>query len=664
MKRVVLLVLLPALAVGAAAAPAPAADSDAPPGSPPNWLPPEEWVNNLWLPFDEPRLYAALRMTRGDVFRWVRDDAAHTIAQLAARRGLTVERLARRLVAPRRARLSPRTYRTVLDHTRRVIRQGHLAQHLLFHALHQTAVPNRARAIFGTDSNETYLALRRQEISPLEIGDLFGRTRVQLRRSIDEALTDAQSRGVRAGLVSSEQAHTQLERQLRSIPRWLGQSRYNGPPPSRRGVPIPFAADFAKRGTISADGNVVVFDGYRARIPEAEALGEIHVVGRRLGAARTFAVSPSSDPRSRKPRAAYNNVLAADGSTAAFETAESTYPLAKRVGQMSVLVRDLRSGATQKVSSLGRRADAPSRSAYNPTISGDGRYVAFEATDAGVAGAPSTNAVWLVDRHRAAQTMVASGSTGAAYLPRLSADGTALAYVSAGADGRSRVEVRALPDGPVTIASRANGAAGALADRDAFDPAISRDGGVVAFATQARNLGARRAATVIVVRDLRAGTTALVGGGDARGAGAQPAVSADGRHVAYITRRLGRGGALRSQVWRYDRVRRTTVLVSRAGGLRGGSADGYQSHPTLSADARRVAFSSTASNLGGGKPAGLAGVYVRDLEDATTTLVSTHRRNPRRARVLASVRPGPVAARSVFACHLRTPGAVVLRVRP
>lgn len=659
MRRTVLFVLLLALVTGASAAPARAADSDAPPGSPPNWLPPDEWVNNLWLPFDEPRLYEALRMTRGGMFRWLRDDSVHDIAQLAARRGMTVEQLAGRLVASRRARLSPRTYRIVLDHTRRVIRQGHLAQHMLFHVLHQTAVPNRARAIFGTDSNATYLALRRQEISPLEIGELFGRSRVRMRRDIDRVLAAAQSRGVRAGLVSRQQARTQLDRQQRSIPRWLGQGRYNGPLPARHGVPIPFAADFAKRATISADGGTVVFDGYRARIPEAAALGEIHVVGRRLGTARTFAVSPSSGVRWRKPRAAYNSVLSADGSAAAFETAESTYPIAKRVGQMSVLVRDMRAGRTVKVSSLGRAPGAPSRSAYNPTISGDGRYVAFEAMDAGAGAAASANAVWVADRHTGTQTQVASGSTGAAYLPRLSGDGTAVAYVTAGTGGRSRVEVRALPSGRVTLASRADGAGGAPADGDAFDPAISRDGSVVAFASQARNLGARGSGTAIVVRDLRAGTTEVVGGGGASGSGAQPAVSADGRYVVYITRRLARGGSLRSQVWRYDRARRTTVLVSRAGGQVVVRAGGYQSQPALSADGARVVFTSTGSNLGGGKPAGLAGIYVRDLVAGTTTLVSTHRRNPRRARVLATAASGTVGARSIFACDLTTADGIL-----
>ena len=68
-----------------AAAPAVAQDSDAPPGAEKHWLPNEEWVNQLWLPFEEQRLYDALGKTRGEVFRWVRIDASNTLAQLGAR---------------------------------------------------------------------------------------------------------------------------------------------------------------------------------------------------------------------------------------------------------------------------------------------------------------------------------------------------------------------------------------------------------------------------------------------------------------------------------------------------------------------------------------------------------------------------------------------------
>src|SRR3954469_8180167 len=76
------------------------ADSDAPQNAPAHWLPPEAWVYNHWLPYDETRLYALLGITRIGLWQQLRDDH-RTLAQLAARHGWPdPRRLAAALVAP------------------------------------------------------------------------------------------------------------------------------------------------------------------------------------------------------------------------------------------------------------------------------------------------------------------------------------------------------------------------------------------------------------------------------------------------------------------------------------------------------------------------------------------------------------------------------------
>src|SRR3954451_17871413 len=80
-------------------------DSEAPPGSPPHWLPNETWVMQHWLPYDETRLYKLLGGTRGDVWRWLRDDT-RTLAGLAALHGWKdPDALAAALVAPWQGKL-------------------------------------------------------------------------------------------------------------------------------------------------------------------------------------------------------------------------------------------------------------------------------------------------------------------------------------------------------------------------------------------------------------------------------------------------------------------------------------------------------------------------------------------------------------------------------
>ncbi len=620
MTRLLALAICALAALALAAAPARAQDSLAPKGAEPHWLPDEEWVNLLWLPFDEEDLYRLLRTDRGAVFRWVRIDADHSIAQIARRRGWTVDDLARRLATDRSGGASARTRRIVASRARRVLTQPHLSQHLLFHALHQTAIGDDAREIFGVRRREDFFDLRRAEVSPLQIGELHGRTRVAMTRRCVEVLRSAASRAVRTGSMSRRQADLLLDRQIRQIPRWLGQNRYNGPTGGRN-RPKAAPADYANHPGLSADGGTLVWDAYRTTIAEAERLGEIHVAGWDLTQARAFGASPPEQPGSRRPTSYYNSVLSADGSTVAFESAESTYPLAKRVGQMTVLVRDLRTGRLEKASHLGRPAGATgSRTAFNPTLSADGRLVAFEATDAGT---PSRNGVWLYDRATGTQRLVEEERAGAAYLPVLAGDGSAIAYTAPDDGYRTQVYVERLQGGARTVAS-VTPDGGRAAAGDAFDPALSHDGALVAFVSRARNLPGADGRAHVYLRDLVGATTVRVSGpqpGDAQ----DPSISADGRYVAWVGRLRPRSATLagqRSRIWVHDRAAGTTRLVSTGPG--GRPADGYASQPVVAADGAHVAFTSTSGTMAPGKPFGLPGVFVCDLRTGQVTLVSRH----------------------------------------
>ena len=179
-----------------------------------------------------------------------------------------------------------------------------------------------------------------------------------------------------------------LDRQLRQVPRWLGQSRYNGPSGGGNKPRLP-AGDVAKHPTIAPTAAaspgtpiapIVERGGAAGRDPRARR-------GPRATASpapRGFPVSPPGTAASAKPRSAYNSVLSADGADRRVRDAPSRpIPLAKRVGQMSVVVRDLGTRSLDKVSHAGLPAGAPTRTAFNPSLSADGRVVAFEATDSG-----------------------------------------------------------------------------------------------------------------------------------------------------------------------------------------------------------------------------------------------------------------------------------------
>lgn len=135
-------------------------DSGAPKNAAAHWLPPQAWVYNHWLPYDESRLYSTLHITRNQLWDQLRNDH-NTLAQLAAKHGWPDPvKLAAALVAPERRKWGADRARVLQARALATITQGHLAQHLFFHSLHQFAIPSSAPDIFGV-TDVQFRALRR-----------------------------------------------------------------------------------------------------------------------------------------------------------------------------------------------------------------------------------------------------------------------------------------------------------------------------------------------------------------------------------------------------------------------------------------------------------------------------------------------------------------------
>lgn len=139
-------------------------------------------------------------------------------------------------------------------------------------------------------------------------------------------------------------------------------------------------------------------------------------------------------------------------------------------------------------------------------------------------------------------------------------------------------------------------------------------------------LGAVPPAARAGVRAERRGPSLIslaVDGSDADGASFTPAISADGRYVAFASAAstLVSGDTNSTEdVFVYDRVRRTAERVSVS--TRGVESNGDSYDPAISADGRFVAFTSSASNLTPGDDNRELDIFVRDRRDMRTTLVS------------------------------------------
>jgi hypothetical protein len=150
---------------------------------------------------------------------------------------------------------------------------------------------------------------------------------------------------------------------------------------------------------------------------------------------------------------------------------------------------------------------------------------------------------------------------------------------------------------------------------DSMDPAITPDGRFVAFRSDAANLvdGDTNMTSDILVYDRQKMTMAVASVGPFTNS-AEPVISENGNLVAF-TSLVG----LTRQVFLRDLSAGTTALVS----ANPAPGDADSESPAMTPDGMMVAFASRSSNLGGFlDPQGYSDVFVADLTAATLTQVS------------------------------------------
>jgi len=155
------------------------------------------------------------------------------------------------------------------------------------------------------------------------------------------------------------------------------------------------------------------------------------------------------------------------------------------------------------------------------------------------------------------------------------------------------------------------------------EPSIDAEGRFVAFECYSGWGFAHSLKFDVYLHDRLNGSLALVTqtptGQKSNGGSAGAVLSADGRYIAFSSQAsnlhpFDRDSA--ADVYLYDREDRVFELLSVAGD--GTKGNGPSLAPAISADGRYIAFASAATNLAGnGAPAGKA-VYLRDRQSGTT----------------------------------------------
>jgi hypothetical protein len=381
--------------------------------------------------------------------------------------------------------------------------------------------------------------------------------------------------------------------------------------------------------SVSADGRLVAFESGSTNLIGNDTNSSTDIFVRDRDTNKTTRVSVSSSGAEAND-GSYNAAISSGGRFVAFiSDATNLVGGTDLNGDSDVFVRDRVKHVTKRVSvsSAGVGGNA---SSYDPSISADGRFVAFWSDSSNLVG-NDTNAafdIFVRDRERKTTKLVSVGLAGgsadaSSYLPSISADGRFVAFESIATDlvpndtnALRDVFVRDLRERRTKRHSLSS--AGIQGNGDSRDAAISDDGRFVAFRSSATNLVGTdtNGYDDVFVRDRQQKTTRLISvsstGVPANLTNYDPSVSADGRFVAFTSfasNLVGTDTNAQQDIFVRDRLQHTTrrVSVSSAGAEANGSSTG----PSISDGGRLVAFYSGATNLVGNDTNNNDDIFVR-----------------------------------------------------
>ncbi len=374
---------------------------------------------------------------------------------------------------------------------------------------------------------------------------------------------------------------------------------------------------------LAGDGSALIFasshvepDRREAQLFRADtASGTVQAIGTTPPSSVGPFANDHSNDRFQGAGNAVSASVSADGRYVAFASQASNLVAGDTNGAADVFVRDRQSGTTRRVSVQDDDGESTCASA-KPTLSADARFVVFDSC--GALAAPASGTQREVYRYTLASGLVElvsiaadeGAADGASEGAHISADGRFVAFTSCATDLTStsisgcQVYVRDLQSAATSLVSRND------AGEPALNPAngrmqsvrISASGRFVAYASRAPNLAAgdtnNQADAFVHDRDNATTYRASVTTNGAQGDwGSYPyGVSDDGERIVFtsLSTNFAAGAtSARARVYLRDRSAAATRVLALSG-----DAEKSGDWPALSADGRRIAFVTAATDSG------------------------------------------------------------------
>ena len=361
-----------------------------------------------------------------------------------------------------------------------------------------------------------------------------------------------------------------------------------------------------------------------------------------------------------------------------------------------VVQRDRLTGNTETVVSLVvDGGTVVNGGGTEPSVSADGRYVAFTSSGTNQigTGADTNNVADVFVRDLAAEitTRVSvSGSgeqaNGSSASASLSSDGryvlfqsSATNLIGVGNDTNGATDIF-LHDRQTGATSRVSvSSVGAQANDDSFSPRLSSDGRYAVFSSDASNLvpSDGNGASDVFVRDLQLAQTSRISvadlGVEANESSFAAAIASGGRYVVFSSdaSNLVAGDTNdETDVFRHDRTTGLTIRVSVGTDGQESGLFGSSSEPSVSDDGRFVAFQSTSEVFSLGDQFGTPDVFIRDVTAGRTTRIMSptgplgFASNPSLSGDGRTLAYTAIVGGSNYMLHVRSPRPAVTSITP
>ncbi len=275
----------------------------------------------------------------------------------------------------------------------------------------------------------------------------------------------------------------------------------------------------------------------------------------------------------------------------------------------------------------------------------EGRYVAFVSYVKGIDGSLGKyRQIFWRDRSTGVTKLISRNTTGEeangdCHAPSISADGETVAFESyasnlSASDNNGARDIYVWKQATAKVQLVSKTPSGEASNSESMEPAVSGDGNVIAFSSNASNISeSSKGGVNVFVHDIITGATQLLSTDYETGKGAGgsvPSISEDGTRIAFCSasNRLiknDNNNLWDIFLWQKGAPGLKRISVTSTGGERNQGTESASRvvAPAISGDGKMIAYSTTATNVVADDMNGMQDVFLYNIETGSVKRVST-----------------------------------------